>query len=255
MKIYLQAVRFVVIDKVVPGVAGEKGKYESYEIGDDSAGGCHGIILLGQTFTPQETHNLTSVFLKLYRIGTPPPGRLSIYACNGEHKPTGSELTGADTDFSEITQDSAGEWIEIDLPTYSVLAETEYAIALDNPDGAAIHLPAWLLDASSPLYTRGLYVVSFDNGVSWAPDPTKDFMFQEWGISAGIPPVPGLIHVRHPALLTVVQKRAEVVVKGYDTLSSLDGEYFTGQVGLDVHVGDVIEATTLPGIDYDYLVK
>lgn len=64
-----------------------------------------------------------------------------------------------------------------------------------------------------------------------------------------------LLHVRHPALLTVVQKRGEQTIKGYDTLSSLDEEYLTKQVGLDVAKGDIIEVTTLPGISYRYEVK
>ena len=61
-----------------------------------------------------------------------------------------------------------------------------------------------------------------------------------------------LIHVTHPALLTVVHKRGELLVGKYDTLSSLDDEYLTAQVGLDLEEGDTIQATTLPGIQYSY---
>ena len=55
--------------------------------------------------------------------------------------------------------------------------------------------------------------------------------------------------------MSVVHKRGELTVREYDTLSSLDEEYLTGQVGLDVEVGDTIEATTLPGISYRYQAK
>lgn len=77
----------------------------------------------------------------------------------------------------------------------------------------------------------------------------------DWLIFIPPPPlVTRLLYVRHPALLTVVHKRGEQIVMKYDKLSSLDDEYLTGQVGLDVVKGDLIEATTLPGIEYSYTV-
>lgn len=63
-----------------------------------------------------------------------------------------------------------------------------------------------------------------------------------------------VIHVRHPALLTVIQKRDGRIVRRYDTLSSLDDRYLTTQVGLDVAPGDLIKATTLPGKEYSFKV-
>ena len=75
---------------------------------------------------------------------------------------------------------------------------------------------------------------------------------------AFIPPpvlVTRLLHVRHPALLTVIHKRGEQTIKAYGNLSSLDAEYLTGQVGLHVIEGDIILATTLPGIEYKYEVR
>lgn len=77
----------------------------------------------------------------------------------------------------------------------------------------------------------------------------------DWILPSPPPPIiTRLLHVRHPALLTVVHKRGEVIIRGYDTLSSLDDEYLTGQVGLDVADGDVIEVTTLAGLAYRYQV-
>ncbi|MBA7540643.1 hypothetical protein ES705_32942 [subsurface metagenome] len=64
-----------------------------------------------------------------------------------------------------------------------------------------------------------------------------------------------ILHIRHPALMKVVHKRGEAVINEYDDLSSLDGEYLTKQVGLDVVEGDLIWATTVAGVLYPYLVK
>lgn len=72
-----------------------------------------------------------------------------------------------------------------------------------------------------------------------------------------IPPptiITRLLHVRHPALLTVIHKREDLTINRLDNLSSLDDEYLTGQVGLDVAKGDTIEVTTLPGITYRHRV-
>ncbi|GAI43769.1 unnamed protein product, partial [marine sediment metagenome] len=49
-------------------------------------------------------------------------------------------------------------------------------------------------------------------------------------------------------------KRGELTPNGYDTLSSLDEEYLTTQVGLDVQKGHEIKVTTLPGIEYAYQI-
>jgi len=95
---------------------------------------------------------------------------------------------------------------------------------------------------------------SGNSGVSWG-NMSRDFNFEVW--SEDIPETKtteGLLHVSHPALLKIVHKRSGISINGYDTLSSLDEEYLTGQVGLDVIPDDLIEATTLPGIKYSYLV-
>jgi len=63
-----------------------------------------------------------------------------------------------------------------------------------------------------------------------------------------------ILHVRHPALLAVIHRRGGKVIREYHDLSSLDDQYLTKQVGLDVAKGDTIEATTLPGISYRHKV-
>lgn len=68
------------------------------------------------------------------------------------------------------------------------------------------------------------------------------------------PPITKLLHVRHPALLTITHKRNGVIIDQKTNLSSLDDQYLTKQVGLDVEKGDYIEATTVAGILYKHLV-
>jgi len=96
----------------------------------------------------------------------------------------------------------------------------------------------------------------YTNKTTW--EGTYKYTYElETGEQGGIDwdnSVLGLLHVRHPALLTVVHKRGELTIIAYDTLSSLDEEYLTGQVGLDVFTGDVIEVTTLTGLAYHFKV-
>ncbi|MBA7580219.1 hypothetical protein ES708_22110 [subsurface metagenome] len=63
-----------------------------------------------------------------------------------------------------------------------------------------------------------------------------------------------ILHVRHPALLSVIHMRGEKIIREYHDLSSLDDQYLTKQVGLDVAKGDAIEATTVAGISYRHQV-
>ncbi len=255
LKLYLQTVKFIVIKKGVAGSAEVKTKYESYETGDDVDGYIFAGYKLGQTFTPLVSHNITRLILKLWRKGTPTIIRVGIYLSDVSNRPIGDEFTGVDVDFSGITPTSPGEWVTIDLPPYPLALDIKYVIAMETEGGDINNRLNWREDMTSPTYTRGMYTYWTEEHGYWQGQPGVDHMFQEWEVIPGTPEIPGLLHVRHPALLTIVQKRDSLIVKGYDGLSSLDAEYLTKQVGLDVLFDDVIEATTLPGIECSYLVK
>ncbi len=254
LKLYLEHVHFVLVDKPIAGKAGEAAKFESYEEGDTTQRYIFAQYWNAQSFTPQISHSINKVVLKLYRLGTPPISRVGIYNVDGNHVPSGSELTGVNADFSWLTEEVAGEWAAVTLPAYPLIAETEYAIVLSNPDGSAANRLFWRMTNFGDIYDRGIGATSSNSGTSWLAKPGEDRMFQEWGATPPTLAIPGLLHVKHPALLRVVQKRGELTVSEYKKLSSLDEEYLTKQVGIDVLSGDLIEATTLPGIKYTYEV-
>jgi len=250
LKLYLQHVQFVIITKPIAGAEGEEGLYENYTTGDTTQGSAYGVRYLAQTFTPLAAHKITKVILKLWKKGTPGTAIVSIKATDGAGHPTGDDLCSGTTDGNTLPTSAPYEWREISLGAgYNLAANVKYAIQLKAPDGSFNNYVYWRLD-STGTYPRGDYEYSSNSGQSWNTFVGYDLMFEEYGATPGIPPVLGLLHVRHPALLTVVHKRGELTVNGYDTLSSLDEEYLTGQVGLDIELGDFIEATTLPGISY-----
>jgi len=64
----------------------------------------------------------------------------------------------------------------------------------------------------------------------------------------------GLIHVRHPALLSGEHRRNGNLLESWTNLSNLDEEYLTGQVGIDVFPGDELKFATIAGVEYAFRV-
>jgi len=64
----------------------------------------------------------------------------------------------------------------------------------------------------------------------------------------------GLLHIRHPALLSGEHRRDGNLLKEWTNLSSLDDEYLTSQVGVDVFSGDELKFTTIAGVEYPFSV-
>jgi len=255
LKLYLERVKFVVMERWTVTKEGELARYEYYTTGDT----WHNYMRAGrwnaQSFTPSITHKIISVKLKLSRVGSPGTAIVGIRKTDGDGKPTGEDLCSETTDANTLTPDTGGEWREIDFGEGAVLnADTKYAIVSRAPDGDTNNYLRWRYDETAAEYEEGCFLLSNDGGSTWASSTEYDCMFEEWGKTI-VAHEAATIHVRHPALATVVHKRGELTVSGYDKLSSLDDEYLTKQVGIDVEVGDTIEATTIAGIEYKYLVK
>ncbi|GAI59212.1 unnamed protein product [marine sediment metagenome] len=64
----------------------------------------------------------------------------------------------------------------------------------------------------------------------------------------------GLLHVRHPALLSGEHRRDGKLLKEWTNLSNLDDEYLTGQVGVDVFSGEELKFATIAGVEYAFRV-
>jgi len=255
LKLYLQGIEFVITKTTGPLIPGEYARFEFYNLGDSAYGSLYSTQWKGQTFIPQVAHKVTTLKLKLYRVGLPGTVTYSVRATDGTH-PIGGDLCLGTIDGNGLTLDTGGLWYEITLGAGTDLsAMTKYAIAGRAPSGDISNQAHWRSNTTGGTYPRGNYEESSDGGVVWSSHMPGDFMFEEWGTPPPTSVIERLLHIRHPSLLKVVHKRGDLIVSGYDTLSSLDEEYLTKQVGLDVDEGDTIEATTLPGIKYPYLVR
>jgi len=155
--------------------------YEYYNTGDNYNSGVYGIYWLAQTFTVgAESHTVTSVKLKMFRIGNPETVTVSIRATNSSGNPTGDDLTSGTIDGNSFTEDTAGLWYEITLTEYSLNASTKYAIVARAPDGNSTNIADWRFKLYSN-YSGGCYEYSANSGVTWASSPVEDLMFEVWG--------------------------------------------------------------------------
>jgi len=254
LKLYLQKVGFVLITKPTLALTEMEGKNQAYdnEADMDGEGSAYQGRWYAQTFTPSEDLELTSVEIYARRIGNPLASYLRIKQTDVNGHPTGADLGVASWGFGYPSNILSWQGRDIAIPC---LNKGElYALILECHQGNSTNAIYWGRDASSPTYPYGCLEYSTDGGVIWATYETYDMLFRIYGKWMGYSGEPGLLHVRQPALLKVIQKRDGLLVNGHYTLSSLDEEYLTAQVGMDVEPGDLIKATTLPGIDYDYRV-
>jgi hypothetical protein len=160
--------------------------YEYFNTGDDDYWGNSGNAWNAQTLTPATAHKITSVKLKLYRVGSPGTLTVSIRATDGSGHPTGADLCSGTIDGNSLTTDTAGEWYEITLGAgYDLSASTKYAIVIRAPSGDAMNRVRWRCDSSSPDYAGGCREESINGGATWTTRTASDFMFEDWGTGGG----------------------------------------------------------------------
>ena len=255
LKIYLQSVKFAVIDKPTDTLQEYEGVFENYQVYTGSAS-FRTSHWMGMTFTPLISHTLTEIGLRVRRADVASGNFIvSIRNTDGNGHPTGEDLSSKTVLAESLPTDAAPPETIFTLDTeIPAPIDTKLAIVMRAPTMPSGKYVSCLRDTVTPTYPRGNLEDSVNSGGTW-DGYDQDFWFKEYGYYTYGEKTPGLIHARHPALLKVVHLRGELAVNGYDNLSSLDEEYLTCQVGLDVEVGDILKATTLPGIEYTYPVS
>jgi len=152
----------------------------SYETGDDNEGNnIGGATKWGaQTFTTIDSFEIAKIKVKLSRDGSPGTITASIKAVDGSGHPTGADLTSGTSDGDSLTDDPAGEWRQINLTPYTLLATTKYAIVLKCLDGTeGFYQIWWRGDWTSPTYSDGNLEATNDGGSSWDSYPQYEQMF------------------------------------------------------------------------------
>jgi len=154
--------------------------YESY-LEENNSRNVRGVYWRAQSFTPQSSHKITSVKIKLCRVGSPGAGTISIKATDGAGKPTGADLCSASIDGNSLPTDPTLLGFSLGAGT-NLSAGTKYAIVWRLAGG----------DTNNYVQTRYMYtgtyaggaaIESSDSGVTWDVWTDWDFVFQDWGES------------------------------------------------------------------------
>jgi len=156
-------------------------KYTYYITGDDLDQSARAAFWHAQTFTPTTAHIITSVKLKLWRVGSPGTLTVGIRAVDGTGKPTGGDLCSGTTNGNTLPTEAPYEWRGITLGAGANLsASTKYAIVVRATGGNDSNYANWRADSSSPTYAGGEQFESPNSGSSWSAYG-YDSMFEEWG--------------------------------------------------------------------------
>lgn len=140
-----------------------------------------GSSWMGQTFRTGLTHRyyLYNVSFKLYRYGNPGTLYIYLYSANATGLPSGAVLATGSYDSSTITTDPAGEWVNITMPSYYLLTNTEYAVMAYCDGSAANYLRSQCSDVS--LYPDGVLTQSTNMGVTFSNYTGNDAPFRIYG--------------------------------------------------------------------------
>jgi hypothetical protein len=162
--------------------------YEYYTTGPDLSSELYVANYFAQTFTVGSlAHTVDRVRLNLSAEGVT-PGNLyvSIRATTTAGVPNGVDLsTGVFLGSLLTVSTTVGAMYEINMSSYTLAANTKYAIVCygtGTTDALNIH---WYLDNSSPSYTGGSAFSSTTAGINWTANTSRDFMFEVYG-STGI---------------------------------------------------------------------
>jgi hypothetical protein len=154
-------------------------RYEYHDSGDDVNRVVWGAIWRAQTFVADSNHSVTSVRLKLSRLGSPGTLTVSIQPVENDDFPSGVDLTSGSTSGDNLT---TNEWRRIDFTNpYTLVGGTKYAIVLRAPYGNSSNLVRWRANTAGG-YDDGTMLQSTDSGGTWTKGGA-DCMFEVWGES------------------------------------------------------------------------
>lgn len=164
-----------------------------YNTGDDTGTHFGDSTWEAQSFTTTSAYSVGSVKLKLSQGADGSPGTItvSIRATDVNGHPTGADLASGtyngDTLPAFVLSPTAAVWVEIKFSSpYSLSSGVKYAIVVRCVGaGSPSNALYWRSDGTSPAYTNGIAIDSYDAGVNWSDYAQDDFMFEVW--EAGFP--------------------------------------------------------------------
>lgn len=154
----------------------------SYLVNDNTVNSSWNPARRAQTFTTVGAITVTSIKLKIYRLGDPGTVTVALYATTAG-KPSGAAIVS--NDFTGTDLPTSADWYEFDITDTELAASTMYAIVVYCTSLNSSNSLKWRIDAADSTYTGGDFCYSNDAGSNWDIGAGADFMFDVWGETEG----------------------------------------------------------------------
>ena len=163
--------------------------FDYYNTGDDSSDNAYDCAWIGQSFIASENYEITSIKVKIWKLGSPEGEYLNFAIRKAEnYQPIGNNLTTGTIAVADLYTGSVGRWDNISLTPYRLEKGQQYAIIMWG-DGRNLNDFRWRRDTNSS-YILGKRVESSDCGSTWSSTEGVDFMFETYGLEYTPPVIP-----------------------------------------------------------------
>jgi len=159
---------------------GEVNQYESYDWQKTAYFQIYGNNRWSQNFTPLTSHTISSLKLRLKRVGTPGRVVCNIYRTAPSGCPTGTLLTQKQEGSDLVSTGPWGDWFDFrfDYPL-NLIKDTKYAIEVWVLGSNSSNRIEWIGNTASQ-YPNGHACYSTNSGSTWTPHPTYALYFIEY---------------------------------------------------------------------------
>ncbi|MBA7585505.1 hypothetical protein ES708_27489 [subsurface metagenome] len=254
LKLYLQHISFAMVDKpiMVYLPAYEEHTEEQTERDTSRSIGNKGLTHCGQRLTIAN-RKVNKLGFWLSKVGTPPGVYFYRILKASNKSEIYSQQAGVCNDLT-----TSPVYTEITLNTPQELNDEVIIAVEDNEENTSNYINVdWKYADVKPseYMTDGYHI--------WTDRPDWDCAYR-YKYLVELPPgeagydyensTKGLLHIRHPALLSGEHRRDGKLLESWTNLSNLDEEYLTGQVGVDVFSADEFKFTTIAGLEYSFRV-
>lgn len=134
-----------------------------------------------QTFTPVEAYKITSVKIRVYRLGSPGTLTVSIRAVDGDAHPVAPDLCVGTINANAFTIDANGVIYEISLGNgVDLEPTTQYGVVCRALTGDSSNGVYWRKYTTSDKCPGGRMTMSLNSGASWFV-VNYDHWYETWG--------------------------------------------------------------------------
>ena len=134
---------------------------------DETCGSSGSGYWFGQNFSTEKTITLDKVLLKLYRINNPGNIFIKIRPIDGTGSPNSTILVSTTYDANSITDNTNGEWINIDVTNYTLTQDVGYFLEITGGSTCSSSDQVGIFGTRFDTYPKGELFSTNDAGATW----------------------------------------------------------------------------------------